>query len=464
MRQTINGSTRPHFSVFRNSYFHLKGMGINMNTNTNVDVSHIKPINKRTNFRWNIAFLALGAIAINYIDRSVIGTTAPTLMKVFNFGPAEMGFLMSAFFISYTLFQIPAGWLADRVGQRLIMGVSVAWWSLSTMMPPFCRNLTSLVGSRMLMGIGEAAAYPVVSGVVAKWFPDKERSRATVFFDVGNKIGSAVGMPLVAWIVVEWGWKMPFLVLGTIGLIWTILWFLFYTDPEKSKYANKEEIEYIRSGQSDWDGGDQTQPLKWYQLFRYRIIWVMCIGLFMLNYGIYFFITWFPTYLVQARGMTLLTMGFVAMIPILVAMVAAIGAALVSDRFYNRGVSKTKIRKVNIVAGMILAASVGLASFVQSDIAAISLLSLSYSGLAIAGAAIWTLPGDIAPRNMTSSVGAVQNFVGNMGGFLGPIVTGYILTKTHSFMPALIVTSAAALIGACVYAFFLGEVKHIEID
>lgn len=310
----------------------------------------------------------------------------------------------------------------------------------------------------------DAGAYPSNAGVTAKWFPDKERARVSAIFDSGSKVGTALAMPVIVWLLTQFGWETPFIVCGLIGLIWVAIWWAYYRDPEKHKYVNEAELTYIREGQVKKEGIDNIQPLKWYQLFRYRNIWAMSVGFFMLNYAIYFFITWFPTYLVEERSMKLMTMGFVAMIPPLVGLVAEIIGGWFSDHLYMKGLSLTIARKVNLVGGMLLATSISFAGLVDSAIWCVVLLSVSYAGLVIAASAIWSLPGDIAPRNMTSNVGGVQNCVSNLGGILGPIVTGFVVTTTHSFIPALLISGAATLIGALTYLFWLGKIEPINPD
>jgi D-galactonate transporter len=406
-----------------------------------------------------------GAIAINYLDRTNLSAAAPQIMKEFNLNPAEMGFIMSAFFWIYLLCQIPAGWVADRIGQRITYAVAVTWWSAATVLTIAGTNLATFMGIRGLLGVGESAAFPCNSGVTAKWFPDNERARASAIFDSGTKVGTALAMPLIVWLMTLYGWKMPFVVSGLIGFVWVGLWWMYYTDPEKSRYANAAELAYIRDGQAKKEGlGDTKAPLKWYQLFRYRNIQAMCLGLFLLNYAIYFFITWFPTYLVQERGMKMMTMGFVAMIPPLTGLVTELIGGCFSDWLYMRGHSLTFARKVNLVAGMLLATSVALAGLVDSAAMCIFLLSVSYGGLVFAASAIWSLPGDVAPRNMTSMVGGMQAAVSNLGGVVGPIVTGYIVMSTHSFIPALILSGAATLLGALTYLFYLGKIEPIKVD
>jgi MFS transporter, ACS family, D-galactonate transporter len=435
-------------------------MSIDLNK---VDPSQPLAHGKRTNVRWKISIFMWAAIAINYLDRANLSAATPALMKDLHISTAEMGVVMSAFFWSYMLFQIPSGWFADKVGQRISLAFAVGWWSIATALTAVSRGIVSLIWLRVLLGIGESGAYPSNSGVTAKWFPDQERGKASAFFDSGSKVGTALAMPLIVWIIAQFGWQASFVVSGLLGIFWVALWIWYYRDPEKHKYVNQAELKYIRDGQVKKDGMQKGQSIKWYQLFRYRNIWAMCVGFFMLNYAIYFFITWFPTYLVEARGMALMKMGFVAMIPPVVGMVAEwFGGWLMDYLYHKRGWSLTASRKLNLVGGMLLATSIALASLVPSAFASVALLSISYGGLTIAASAIWSLPGDVAPQNMTSTVGGIQNCVSNIGGILGPIVTGIVVAKTGSFVPALLVSGLATLIGAATYLFWLGKVKPID--
>jgi MFS transporter, ACS family, D-galactonate transporter len=421
------------------------------------------PHRKRTKVRWNIAILMWAAIAINYLDRANLSAAAPEIMKELHLNDAQMGIVMSAFFWSYVIFQIPSGWFADKVGHRISLAFAVGWWSLATVLTAAARGMGSLVGLRILLGIGESGAYPSNSGVTSKWFPDHERGKVSAFFDSGSKVGTALAMPLIVWIISQFGWKASFIVSGMIGFIWMAIWIWYFRDPEKHKYINQEELQYIREGQVKKDGIDKEQPMKWYDLFRYRNIWAMCFGFFTLNYAIYFFITWFPTYLVNDRGMEMMNMGFVAMIPPLVGMIGEwIGGWLTDYLYHRRNFSLTAARKINLVGGMILATFIALAGLVSSAAMSVALLSISYAGLAIAASAIWSLPGDVAPKNMTSTVAGVQNCASNIGGILGPILTGFIVSSTGSFIPALLISGLATLLGAATYLFWLGEVKPIE--
>ncbi len=421
---------------------------------------------KKSNVRWVVAGLMWAAIAINYIDRTVLAAAAPFITKEFSITPSQMGIIMSGFFWSYALLQIPAGWFADRLGQKITLGFAVAWWSVATALTGLGTGFKSILGFRVALGVGEAAAYPSNAGIASKWFPDRERATVSGLFDSGSKFGGAVAMPLIVWLISMFGWKMTFVIIGLAGVIWAAIWFFYYKEiPEKHTGVNAAELKHIREGQSNKAGLDKEQPMKWYELLKYRNIWAMCLGFFMINYTSYFFITWLPTYLVKEKGMGMLAMGFAAMMPLLIAMVVEVAAGWASDKVYSKGwLSLTATRKVFLIGGLLMASCIGLAAFAESAVMAVVLLCIAKSGTTVAASQVWALPGDVAPKNMTSVVAGLQNSVSNMGGVVGPIVTGAILQATGSFTMALLLSSGLLLIGILNYAFLLGKVQHIEVE
>ncbi|HID7802050.1 MFS transporter [Proteus mirabilis] len=416
---------------------------------------------KRTKVRFSIAILMTLAIAINYLDRTVMSAAAPTLSEELHISPEAMGWIMSAFFLSYALCQIPAGFIADRFGQRKTLAGAVLWWSMATAATALAKTPFSFISTRILMGMGEAGAYPCNSGITAKWFPDRERGRITALFDSGSKFGTAFAMPLVVWIIAKWGWESAFIFCGALGFLWVIAWLKIYHDPEQHPKVSEAELKYIRDGQIKKEGIDNIQPMKWYELFRYRNVQAMCMGFFLLDYAIYFFITWFPAYLMMERGMSLEEMGFAAMLPPLCGIAGQWLGGFTTDYLFIKYNNINIARKVPIVGGMLVATSIAFSGLVESTSVMMFLLCLSYAALAFAASAIWSLPGDVAPRNMTSVLGGMQSAVSNCGGILGPIVTGYIIGATGSFMWALIVSGIACAVGALIYLVMLRDIKPI---
>ncbi|WP_429287454.1 MFS transporter [Paraburkholderia sp. GAS206C] len=407
------------------------------------------------------------AIAINYIDRTVLSAAAPHLQSEFHLGAMEMGIVMSAFFWSYALLQLPAGMLADRFGQKIVLGMAVFWWSLATAVTGLASGFKSLVALRVMLGVGEAGSYPSNAGIATRWFPRQERATVAGIFDSGSKLGGAIALPLIAWLLAVFDWKVTFAITGALGLVWCVVWVLvFKNSPADHRRVSASELAYIRADEeAPRQNGAALADVPWYRLFAYRNIWAMCIGFFMINYNSYFFITWLPTYLVKERGMSMMEMGFMASLPLILSMVVEIFAGWASDHVYASGrLSLTATRKLFLIIGLLMASSIGFAAFAASPLVAVALLCVAKSGTTVAASQVWALPGDVAPRNMVSRVAGIQNTVSNMGGVVGPVVTGAIVGSTGSFVAALLFSSALIVIAMLNYLFLLGKVEPIQFN
>ena len=421
----------------------------------------------RSKVRWVVAGLMWSAIAINYIDRTVLSAAAPHLQSEFHLGAMEMGIVMSAFFWSYALLQLPAGMLADRFGQKIVLGMAVFWWSLATAVTGLASGFKSLVALRVMLGVGEAGSYPSNAGIATRWFPRQERATVAGIFDSGSKLGGAIALPLIAWLLAVFDWKVTFAITGALGLVWCVVWVLvFKNSPADHRRVSASELAYIRADEeAPRQNGAELADVPWYRLFAHRNIWAMCIGFFMINYNSYFFITWLPTYLVKERGMSMMEMGFMASLPLILSMVVEIFAGWASDRVYASGrLSLTATRKLFLIIGLLMASSIGFAAFAASPLVAVALLCVAKSGTTVAASQVWALPGDVAPRNMVSRVAGIQNTVSNMGGVVGPVVTGAIVGSTGSFVAALLFSSALIVIAMLNYLFLLGKVEPIQFN
>jgi len=410
-----------------------------------------------------MVFMAFSATAINYIDRANLGVAAPYIAKDLNLSPEATGALLGAFFWTYAAFQLPSGWFIDKVGARLAYLVAVVWWSVFTATTAFARSFGALFGMRLLLGVGEAPAYPSNAKIVSEWFPRRERAFATSIFDSGNRVGTALSLPIVSAIIGHFGWRMSFIITGALGFVWAAFWLWIYKPPAQHPWVSKEERDYIESDQTPPPSNPAAQQVRWRDLFRYRTIWGMMLGFFCLNFVIYFFSTWFPTYLVQARGFDLKKMGLVGMIPALVAVFGGYLGGYVSDRLVRSGMRLTLARKIPLVGGMFMSSSIGLSVLVESTTAAIALMSLSYASLAFAAASIWSLPADVAPtRNHVGSIGGIQNFASNLAGVCITTFVGVMLAKTGGFVVPLVVAGGFSLLGAFSYLVIVPEIKPLE--
>lgn len=407
--------------------------------------------------RWMVIFLCFLAIAINYIDRANLAVAAPFIEKELGIGPAQMGFILSGFFWTYAFMQIPFGWFADRVGARIALPIAVGWWSIFTAATATVSSVAGMFGCRLLLGIGEAGAYPSCAKLVSQWFKPQERAIATSIFDSGSRVGSALSIPVVALIISQLGWKAAFVITGLLGLVWIIGWFAIYRSPAHGDMTGEQDTAPAPRAANKVSLGS---------LFRHRTLWGMMLGFFCLNFVIYFFITWFPSYLVQARGFSLSSLGTLGMIPALMAIPSGWLGGWVSDALYRRGWSLTAARKTCMVGGMLMSSIITLSAFTSNTYLMLVFFGIAYGSLAFAAASIWSLPSDVAPTpDYVASIGGIQNFASNLAGIVITTFTGVMLALTKgSFTIPLVVAGGFCFLGAFSYLVLVGRVEPLPID
>ena len=410
--------------------------------------------------RWTMIVLCFVATTINYVDRATLSVAAPFMQRDFHLGPATMGLLLGAFFWTYAAMQIPAGWIVDRIKPRLSYAAAVTWWSVFTAATAITRGVGLAFVFRLALGIGEAASYPSNAKVAALWFPRSERGLASGIFDSGSRAGSALSLPVVAALIAFVGWRMAFVVTGALGLIWVAVWLVVYRDPARHRGVDPESLARLRAAQSPPSPGG---PIGWADLFRHRTIWGMMLGFFCLNFVAYFFTTWFPTYLLEARGFSLRQLGTLGMLPGLAAVVFEWVGGWTSDALQRRGWSLTAARKTCLVGGLLASSLITLSAIVPSAAGAIALFTISFGGIAFTGANIWALPNDVAPtQGHVASISGIQNAAANLAGIAISTFTGVMLAITHgSFIVPLSVAGGFCLLGAFTYLFIVGPIAPL---
>jgi ACS family D-galactonate transporter-like MFS transporter len=413
--------------------------------------------------RWTMILLCFLASTINYIDRANLAVAAPFIQREFGIDALTTGFILGAFFWTYSAMQMPWGWFADRFGARLAMVAAVLWWSVATALTAAARGVSTILGCRLLLGFGEAGAYPSCTKVVASWFPRTERALASSIFDSGSRVGAVLSLPLVTWVIGSFGWRTSFVVTGLLGVIWAVFWLGMYREPEAHRSVTPAELERLQAARGRPGDVPGQAKLPWRSLFRYRTIWGMMIGFFCLNFTIYFFITWFPTYLVQARGFSLAQLGTLGMLPGLLAIPAGWLGGLSSDALFRRGWSLTAARKTCMVGGMLMSSVITLSAIAPNVYVALGCFAVSYGSLAFAAASIWSLPSDVAPTaSHVASIGGIQNFASNLAGIVTTTFTGLMLTITRgSFVVPLAVAGVMCVIGAAAYLFVVGRIEPL---
>lgn len=425
----------------------------------------VAPRSGATRVRLIILILITLATVLNYLDRAVMGVAAPSMTKELGISPAMMGIIFSAFSWTYAIAQVPGGMMLDRLGTRVTYGLSLAVWSLFTLMHGFAQNVASLLSFRLGLGVAEAPCFPANSRVLSTWFPQQERARANGVYSVGQYAGLAFFSPLLFWIVAAFGWRSLFLICGSIGVTYAIIWYASYREPHESKLVGQAELDHIEAGGGLGHRGAQV-PFSWdlaRRILAKRQILGASIGQFCGNSTLVFFLTWFPTYLATERHMDWLKSGFFAVMPYIAATVGVLLGGMLSDALIRRTGSANVGRKLPIVAGLLLASTIVLANFVSSNQLVILVMSIAFFGQGMVNLG-WTLISDVAPKPLIGLTGGVFNFCANLAGIITPLVVGFILQATGSFYFALAYIAVLGLIGAAAYIFIIGDVRRVDLE
>jgi len=425
----------------------------------------------RSNIRYLMLTVLFVVTTVTFADRATLSMAAPAMGKDLGLDPVAMGYAFSAFGWSYAALQIPGGWLLDRFGSRLVYGVGLFFRSLFSFLQGAVgcfagtAAFVSLFSLRFGMGIGEAPAFPANSRITAMWFPTHERGFASAVFNSAQYFALALFCPLLGWILAVFGWQHVFYVMGLAGMLLALLWWKVIRSPRNHPGVNRAELEYIKGGGGLAGMEARKTAIKWSQvraLISNRMMIGVCIGQFCLNTITWFFLTWFPTYLVHAKGLTILKVGMIASIPALAGFAGGLLGGWVSDLMLKRGTTLTAARKTPIILGLILSGSIILANYVSAQWAIIAIMSLAFFSKGF-GALGWVVISDASPKEMVGLSGGIFNFAGNLASIVTPIVIGYILEKTGSFNDALIFVGSMGILGALSYLFIVGKIERLEL-
>jgi sugar phosphate permease len=419
------------------------------------------------NVRWIIVGLAFLGTAVVYIDRANLSAAVPSIQEEYGLSSTEIGLILSGFFWTYAIAQLFAGWFVDKVGVRRGYTIAAILWSIFTAATALGRNFASLLGLRFLLGIGEAPAYPSNVKAVREWMPKRERGLATAFFDSGSRVGTALSLPIVVLVISLTNWQFSFVVTGALGVIWAVVWYAFYRSPQKHKMVSPEELAYIEEGQeTEQEAPEKRDRIRWVDLLRFRAVWGMMLGNFCIAFVIYWFVTWFPTYLIDSRGFTLPSLGLFGSIPALVAVILGWLGGYVADVLIRRGWSPTRARKTCIIGGLAVSTCILISLWTDSAAIAIALMSLSYGALTFANASVWLLPGELAPTvGHVGSLAGLMNFAGAGAGILVSIAVGALLDLTGgSFIAPLIMTAGFLVLGILAFAFIIKRVEPLKLS
>ncbi|SEP66535.1 MFS transporter, ACS family, glucarate transporter [Pseudomonas sp. NFACC02] len=429
-----------------------------------------------TRIRYLILLMLFIVTTLNYADRATLSIVGSTLQKDLGLTPVQMGVIFSAFAWAYVIGQIPGGWLLDRFGSKRVYAWSIFLWSILTLLQGFVGVLSvsaivvALFILRFIVGLAESPSFPGNSRIAAAWFPTAERGTAAGIFTSAQYFATVLFAPLMGWITFQYGWHYVFLVMGALGILMSLIWLKTIHAPRQHPKVNEAELQHISSGggliEMDQIGvkNEFTRP-RWThfkQLLTHRMMLGVFIGQYCINTLSYFFLTWFPVYLVQDRGMSILKAGLVASVPAICGFLGGVLGGIISDGMLRRGRSLTWSRKTPLVLGMLMSTSMIACNYIDAEWLVVTVMAIAYFGKGF-GAIGWAVVADTAPKQIAGLCGGMFNGFGNTAGITTPIVIGFILQSTGSFEGALIFVAANALVAMFCYLVIVGKIERMTL-
>jgi sugar phosphate permease len=402
-----------------------------------------------------LALLVVAGV-VNYIDRATLAVANPLIREELGLSIADMGYLLSAFLWAYAFSQLPTGAMVDRLGPRLLLTMGLSLWSLAQLLGGLVQNFGQFFGARVLLGVGEAPQFPTGARVVRDWFNQRDRGLATGVFNCASSLGTAIAVPLLTYLMLTFGWRVMFVVMGVAGLVVAACWYLLYRNPGDVTLT-AEENAYRTQGDPP---GQRTKVTfrDWSLLFRFRTTWGMIFGYFGCIYLTWIYTAWLPGYLEIERHMSVKYTGWAAAVPFACGVVGGVLGGYIADILVRRGVEPLKSRRYPAAIALLgTAVCTVAAAYVSSNALAIAFISVSLFLVYVTSTCAWALSSVAVPTNCTASIGAVQNFGGYLGGALAPTVTGLIVQKTGSFVPALVVGALIGAVSAGCYLFIVDQ-------
>jgi MFS transporter, ACS family, hexuronate transporter len=393
-----------------------------------------------THTKWWVATLLFLATVINYVDRQTLSVLAPELRARFHMSNTDYSHVIFAFLLAYMLMQSGSGRLMDKLGTRRGFSLTIAWWSVAAVLHAAANSALAFGSFRFLLGLGEAGNWPGGVKVVSEWFPPKERAFAIGFFNSGSTLGAVFAPPVVAWVALHWGWRQAFVLTGSLGFLWLLLWLTTYRSPT-------QPVEQESS---------QPAPAKWKDLLRYRQVWALVLGRMLADPVWWFYVFWLPDYLRQARHFTLAEIGYFAWIPFLTAGLGNLLGGWLSGHLIRRGVGILRARKI-VMGASAVAMMAGIPA-VQAPgaTAALVLISTVTMAYSVWAANVLTLPADMFPQQVVASISGLSGTGAALGGMMFTLLIGAVVDRL-SYTPVFVMAGLMPLAAA---AFIIAGCKE----
>jgi ACS family sodium-dependent inorganic phosphate cotransporter len=401
------------------------------------------------------------AMFIAYTDRVNISVASVAMREQFGWTQTVKGIVLSSFFIGYMLFMVASGWLATRFGGKRVLAISVAWWSVFTVLTPWAASISiaALVAARIALGIGEAAVMPATYELFRRWVPESERSRAVTRFLSGIPVGQIVGFLVAGWLTGRLGWPASFYLFGLIGFVWTAFWLArISNDPADDRHITAQELRLL---QADTQIEQVPSGTSVRRLLAKSPVWAVFVAHFCNNWGLYLLIAWLPSYFRDAMGVSFANAGVYAAAPWLAAFATGNGVAVLADKAIARGAAVVFVRKLIMGVGLLsFAVFLLLVREAHSPTSALVLVCAATGALGICWSGFAPNLLDIAPRHCAVLVG-VSNTLATVPGVAGVAITGWLVDRTGTYSATFTLTAAVAILGALIYIIF-GSAKRID--
>jgi len=396
-----------------------------------------------------VSILSIAGV-INYIDRGSLAIANTTIRTDLGISATRMGILLSIFSLAYAISQLPMGFLLDRFGERLLLGAGMFLWSLTQTATGLVTGFGSFVGARVGLAVGESPFVVSAVKAVHDWFDVRDRATPMGIVNASTTMGQAIAPPLLTFAMLAFGWRGMFVLIGIPGLLLSVAWFAFYRD-HNDVSLNGSELAYLRASRR---GGNLSRISfsQWQGLFRQRTIWGLMLGFGGINYTVWLYMSWMPNYLEAAHHVSVAKTGMIAVIPFSCGAVGMLLSGIIADFLIRNGVSPIKSHRSLLVIGMTCSAACTiLVQYVPSATGAATAIGMALFFNYLAGNSGWGLVQSIAPREIVGSVATIQNFGSFVCASFAPIITGWLLDKTHSFNLTLVICSMASILGALSY-------------
>ncbi|MEN5363860.1 MFS transporter [Brevundimonas intermedia] len=430
---------------------------------------------RRTRVRFLILLLIFLLTTINYADRSTFSIAGDAASRDLGLDPVQMGYILSAFAWAYVLGQIPGGALLDRFGTKLIYTIAIALWSLFTLVQRFSGFLAGsmifigLFAMRFMVGLAESPSFPGNARLVAAWFPGSERGTASAIFNSAQYFSLVVFAPFMGWLVHTFDWHSVFFVMGGLGIVAAFVFWKLIHSPVEHPSVNQAELDYIAAGGGLINMEDKSitksAAFSWAnvkQVLGSRMLMGVFIGQYGINVLTYFFVTWFPIYLVKERGLNILEAGFAAAAPALCGFAGGVLGGFISDYLLKKTNSLTIARKTPLLIGMVLSALIIACAYLESSTLIIIVMAVAFFGKGIASLG-WAVVSDTSPREFVGVTGGIFNTFGNTAGIVTPIVIGYIVAATGSFDGALWFVGLHCVLVIAAYFLITGKIERLTL-